>query len=70
MSQHRDEELIAVHVCQTCGTAIERAAVEPESIITGLISCPNCGHDGDLNIEIRGALTKRPPKRAIADATH
>jgi DNA-directed RNA polymerase subunit RPC12/RpoP len=69
MSQHPDE-LIAVHVCQTCGTAVERTAVEPESVITGLISCPNCGHDGDLNIEIRETSTKRPPKRATVDTRH
>ena len=59
-----DAELKAVHVCQACGTTVERAAVEPESMISGFIKCPNCGHDGDLNIEIRGKSTKRPPARA------
>jgi DNA-directed RNA polymerase subunit RPC12/RpoP len=67
MSKHTDEELTAVHVCQVCGTEIERAEVEPESMITGLIKCPNCGHAGDLNIEIRGKPTKRPPTRATID---
>jgi DNA-directed RNA polymerase subunit RPC12/RpoP len=69
MSKHPDEELIAVHVCQSCGAAIERTAVEPESIISGHIRCPSCGHEGDLNIEIRGSITKRPPTRAATDRT-
>jgi predicted RNA-binding Zn-ribbon protein involved in translation (DUF1610 family) len=69
MSSHPDEELAAVHVCQACGTAIERSAVEPESLISGLIECPNCGHEGDLNIEIHGKSTKRPPTRATIDHT-
>jgi DNA-directed RNA polymerase subunit RPC12/RpoP len=67
MSTYPDEELKAVHVCQACGTVIERSAVEAESIITGLIKCPNCGHTGDLNIEIRGISMKRPPVRATVD---
>src|ERR1700722_5270436 len=56
MSKH-EEGLTAVHVCQACGAVIKRAGVEPDSIITGLIKCPSCGHEGDLNIEIRGTST-------------
>lgn len=67
MSKYPDEDLSAVHVCQACGATTERAAVEAESIITGLIKCPNCGHEGDLNIEIRGKSAKRPPRRATTD---
>jgi DNA-directed RNA polymerase subunit RPC12/RpoP len=69
MSQFPDEELVAVHVCQACGTAVERAAVEPESMITGFIRCPHCGHEGDLNIEIRDASGKRPPTRETIEKT-
>jgi hypothetical protein len=67
MSKYPDEELAAVHVCQACGTSVERSAVEPESLITGLIKCPNCGHESNLDIEIRGKSTKRPPTRAAMD---
>ena len=63
MNQYSDEELIAMHVCQACGTTVERATVEQESMITGFIKCPNCGHEGDLNIEIREKFNKRPPAR-------
>jgi len=66
MNETSRDELIAVHICQSCETATERAAVNAESMISGLVRCPACGHEGPLNIEIRDrkAPTKRPPMRA------
>ena len=59
MSESTNEPLIAVHVCRVCGAATERSAVNPDNTITGLVKCPSCGHEGDLNIEIRPKSTKR-----------
>lgn len=64
MSDTMDGKLRPVHVCKFCGAATERSDVNPDNTITGLVKCSNCGHEGDLNIEIRGASTKRPPAKA------
>jgi ribosomal protein L32 len=69
MRDETTEPLIAVHVCKVCGTATERSAVNPDNTITGLVKCPSCGHEGDLNIEIRGKSTMRPPVSAAAPRT-
>jgi transcription elongation factor Elf1 len=65
MTQSTNEELIAMHICESCGAATERMAVNQESVFTGLIKCSNCGQERKLNIEIRGHSTKRPPERSI-----
>jgi DNA-directed RNA polymerase subunit RPC12/RpoP len=62
MAHPEDGKLVAVHVCKTCGANLERAQVQPEDLLSGLISCPNCGKAGPLNIEIVGPTKKRPPK--------
>lgn len=59
-----NDQLIATHVCKVCGSATERSAVNPDNTITGLVKCPHCGHEGDLNIEIRDKNSKRPPGKA------
>jgi len=64
MIENANQPLIAVHVCKGCGAAIERCAVNPDNTITGLVKCPHCGHEGDLNIEIQSKSTKRPPAKA------
>ena len=62
MANPEEGKLVAVHVCKACGAALERAQVQPEDLLSGLISCPNCGKAGPLNIEIVGPTKKRPPK--------
>lgn len=64
MSESASEPLIAVHVCKACGAATDRSAVNPDNTITGLVKCSHCGFEGDLNIEIRGKDSKRPPSKA------
>jgi DNA-directed RNA polymerase subunit RPC12/RpoP len=63
MNETAQGQFEAVHVCLGCGTAIERKEVNPESLISGLIACPHCGHESPLNLEIRGKGEKRPPAR-------
>jgi enterochelin esterase-like enzyme/predicted RNA-binding Zn-ribbon protein involved in translation (DUF1610 family) len=59
-----ENESIAAHVCKSCGAAIERAAIAPEALISGVIPCPKCGHESSLNLEIIGPSGRRPPGRA------
>ncbi len=61
MAHPEEGKLVAVHVCKACGAALERDQVQPEDLLSGLISCLNCGKPGPLNIEIVGPK-KRPPK--------
>ena len=58
--------LVAVHVCRECGVATERSKVNDDSVFTGLVRCPSCGHEGNLNLEIHGnqQLQKKPPSKA------
>jgi hypothetical protein len=46
-----------------CGTATERKRVNPESLISGLIACGQCGHESYLNLQILAPGEKRPPAR-------
>lgn len=44
---------IAVHVCRACGRSTHRSEVNQECIIGGFVRCVGCGHQDQLNIEIR-----------------
>ena len=59
----KDTGLTAVHICKSCGAAIEQFEVLPESLISGVIQCPKCGHESALNLEIIEPASKRPPAR-------
>ena len=48
-------ELIHVHVCVHCGSIFRREDFEGRAITSGLFTCPKCGYEGPLNIEIRNA---------------
>ena len=61
--------LIAVHLCKFCGAAIERAMIAPEALISGVISCPKCGRESALNLEIIEPSVKRPPTRDLTPST-
>lgn len=45
--------LLHVHVCVNCGGAIRREELEGRAHATGIFTCPKCGFDGPLNLEIR-----------------
>jgi predicted RNA-binding Zn-ribbon protein involved in translation (DUF1610 family) len=47
--------LIVVHVCRSCGEVTERSQADHQCLINGLVRCPHCGYEGDLDIEIRAA---------------
>lgn len=47
--------LIPVHVCIHCGATSRREAFEGRAITSGIFTCPKCGEDGPLNVEIRPA---------------
>jgi predicted RNA-binding Zn-ribbon protein involved in translation (DUF1610 family) len=46
-------ELIHVHVCVHCGSIFRREDFEGRAITSGLFTCPKCGDEGPLNVEIR-----------------
>jgi hypothetical protein len=66
MNKVTDTNLIPVHICKSCGARIDRKAVAPETIISGIIPCPFCGHECALNLAILGVETKLPPRRETA----
>jgi predicted RNA-binding Zn-ribbon protein involved in translation (DUF1610 family) len=45
--------LLHVHVCVRCGSAIRREELEGRAHATGIFTCPRCGFEGPLNLEIR-----------------
>jgi len=49
----RDSGLIHLHTCILCGHARRREEINVAEIRSGIFSCPDCGQDGPLNIEIR-----------------
>ena len=63
MNEASEGQFEAVHVCRVCGTATERKRVNPESLISGLIACGQCGHESHLNLQILAPGEKRPPAR-------
>jgi hypothetical protein len=63
MAEGNDRIFVPVHICRECGDVTERKDVTPTSLISGLIACRSCGHESQLNLEIRGTDEKRPPTR-------
>jgi predicted RNA-binding Zn-ribbon protein involved in translation (DUF1610 family) len=45
--------LLHVHVCVRCGSAIRREELEGRAHAIGIFTCPKCGFEGPLNLEIR-----------------
>lgn len=45
--------LMHVHVCLQCGGVFRREVFEGRMHTTGIFTCPNCGAEGPLNLEIR-----------------
>lgn len=41
------------HVCVQCGGAFRREEFGARSITSGIYTCPKCGHQGPLNVQIR-----------------
>jgi len=41
------------HVCVHCGGAFRREEFGARAITSGIYTCPKCGHEGPLNVEIR-----------------
>jgi predicted RNA-binding Zn-ribbon protein involved in translation (DUF1610 family) len=52
-SQTSTGGLIHVHVCVNCGTLTRREAFEGRALSSGIFTCPKCGDEGPLNVEIR-----------------
>jgi hypothetical protein len=46
-------KLIHVHVCVHCGAISRREAFEGRGLTSGIFTCPKCGEEGPLNVEIR-----------------
>jgi predicted RNA-binding Zn-ribbon protein involved in translation (DUF1610 family) len=42
-----------VHVCIHCGAAFRREEFSGRAITSGIYTCPKCGLDGPLNVEVR-----------------
>jgi len=49
----RPARLIHVHACVDCGSLFSRKMYEGRALTSGVFHCPNCGHEGPLNVEIR-----------------
>jgi len=41
------------HICVHCGGAFRREEFGARAITSGIYTCPKCGHEGPLNVEIR-----------------
>jgi predicted RNA-binding Zn-ribbon protein involved in translation (DUF1610 family) len=41
------------HVCVQCGGASRREEFGARAITSGIYTCPKCGHEAPLNVEIR-----------------
>jgi predicted RNA-binding Zn-ribbon protein involved in translation (DUF1610 family) len=41
------------HVCVQCGGTFHREEFGARAITSGIYTCPKCGHQGPLNVEIR-----------------
>jgi predicted RNA-binding Zn-ribbon protein involved in translation (DUF1610 family) len=41
------------HVCVQCGGAFRREEFGARAITSGVYTCPKCGHEGPLNVQIR-----------------
>jgi predicted RNA-binding Zn-ribbon protein involved in translation (DUF1610 family) len=41
------------HVCIQCGGAFRREEFGARAISSGIYTCPKCGHEAPLNVEIR-----------------
>ena len=52
-SDETNHPLLHVHVCVHCNKAIRREELEGRGHTTGIFSCPKCGIEGALNLEIR-----------------
>jgi predicted RNA-binding Zn-ribbon protein involved in translation (DUF1610 family) len=50
-----NEKLIHVHACVHCGAISKREAFEGRALTSGIFTCPRCGEEGPLNVEIRAA---------------
>ena len=71
MAEGNDRIFVPVHICRECGDVTERKDVTPTSLISGLIACRSCGHESQLNLEIRGTDEKRPrPERQAPENEH
>jgi predicted RNA-binding Zn-ribbon protein involved in translation (DUF1610 family) len=40
------------HVCIHCGSAFRREEFSGRAITSGIYTCPKCGLDGPLNVEV------------------
>jgi predicted RNA-binding Zn-ribbon protein involved in translation (DUF1610 family) len=49
----KDEKLIHVHVCVHCGAISRRETFEGRALSSGIFTCPKCGEEGPLNLQIR-----------------
>jgi DNA-directed RNA polymerase subunit M/transcription elongation factor TFIIS len=52
----RPNGLLHFHVCVHCGSAFRREAFEGRALTSGIFSCPKCGREGPLNVEIRESV--------------
>ena len=61
--------LLHFHVCVHCGSAFRREAFEGRALTSGIFSCPKCGLEGPLNVEIRESVeTKAEDVNASSSA--
>jgi predicted RNA-binding Zn-ribbon protein involved in translation (DUF1610 family) len=52
-SPTNSDQLIHVHVCVHCGTIFRRETFEGRALTSGIFTCPKCGDEGPLNVEVR-----------------
>jgi predicted RNA-binding Zn-ribbon protein involved in translation (DUF1610 family) len=65
MQQPRFEHF---HVCIHCGSAFRREEFSGRAITSGIYTCPKCGLDGPLNVEVREVESPDGSKNNSPDA--
>ena len=56
------------HVCIHCGSAFRREEFSGRAITSGIYTCPKCGLDGPLNVEVREVEVPGGNKNNLPDA--
>jgi hypothetical protein len=51
---------VPVHKCVGCGGIFRREAFEGRMHLTGIFTCPSCGTEGPLNLEIYDPTERGP----------
>jgi transcription elongation factor Elf1 len=52
----------SVHVCPSCGHVANLAELDMQAITTGIVTCPDCGWSGQIEIQVVDQVPRKKPK--------